>query len=114
MGEWLRPLHLELRVQPDMRWLKRGKKQFANHRLDSIYQGLDLPTESEPANWKVYKITIEYCLHGKSADNEERCGLHFSRTIFIIVVIYLIVEAALISIMAYIGRTSTLVILGDA
>ncbi|KAJ8119065.1 hypothetical protein OPT61_g53 [Boeremia exigua] len=73
-----------------------------------------LPHDGEPSSWMVYDSKIEYCLQGKSANNEERCGLHFSRTIFVIVAICLIVEAGLISSMAHIGKIPTMVTLGDA
>ncbi|KAF2191668.1 hypothetical protein K469DRAFT_746163 [Zopfia rhizophila CBS 207.26] len=65
-------------------------------------------------NWKVYDSPIQYCLQGKSADNDQRCGLHFSKTIFIVVAVCLVVEAVLVCIVAYIGGTTTMVTLGDA
>lgn len=73
-----------------------------------------LPPEGEPSSWKVYDFTIEYCLQGAPADNDQKCGLHFSRMLFVIVAVCLISEAALISAMAYMGKGSTMVTLGDA
>lgn len=94
--------------------LREGKNNAQTTEWTACTKSWILPPEGEPPSWKVYNITIEYCLQGDSANNEERCGLHFSRTIFVIVAICLIVEAGLISAMAHIGRTSTMVTLGDA
>jgi hypothetical protein len=94
--------------------LREGKDNAQTTDWTACTKDWILPHEGEPSIWKVYNTTIEYCLQGHSANNEERCGLHFSRTIFVIVAVCLLVEAALISTMARIGRTATMVTLGDA
>lgn len=97
-------------------WICSGLRQDANEKQQwtTCTKEWILPDDKEPEFWKVYGVYIQYCLQGRAGNNEERCGLHFSRTIFVIVAICIILEAGLTCAMAYIGRTLTMVTLGDA
>jgi hypothetical protein len=65
-------------------------------------------------HWIVRGQQIQHCLVGPSGDNDSRCGLHFSKTIFIVIGICLLVEAFLISWVAILSESPTMVTLGDA
>ncbi|OAL44294.1 hypothetical protein IQ07DRAFT_663651 [Pyrenochaeta sp. DS3sAY3a] len=67
-------------------------------------------------DWRVYSEPIQYCLQGPRADNRERCGLHFSKTVFVVVGLGLVLEAGILFLVACsgIGRQTTMVTLGDA
>jgi hypothetical protein len=64
--------------------------------------------------WVVRKQPIQYCLVGKSANNDIRCGLHFSKKIFVIIAVCLLIEASLICWVAHLGKSPTMMTLGDA
>ncbi|CAO2649251.1 Nn.00g066360.m01.CDS01 [Neocucurbitaria sp. VM-36] len=65
-------------------------------------------------SWVVRGQPIRYCLVGKSADNNIRCGLHFSKTIFIVIATCLLIEALLICWVTSLSKSATMVTLGDA
>jgi hypothetical protein len=65
-------------------------------------------------HWVVHDYTIQYCLVGKSTDNGNRCGLHFSKKVFIVIAICLLIEVWLICCVAILSRSPTLMTLGDA
>lgn len=67
-------------------------------------------------DWRVYGEPIQYCLQGPRADNRERCGLHFSKTVFVVVGLCLVIEAGILLLVACsaIGTPTTMVTLGDA
>lgn len=64
--------------------------------------------------WVVRKQLIQYCFVGMLADNDIRCGLHFSKTIFIVIATCLLIEALLICWVASLGKSPTMVTFGDA
>jgi hypothetical protein len=65
-------------------------------------------------HWVVEKQPLKYCLVGKSTDNSNRCGLHFSKKVFTIIAICLLIEVCLICWVAFLSKSPTLMTLGDA
>ena len=61
-----------------------------------------------------HHVTVDHCLIGPEADNEERCGYHFSVTILILVCTCAGIESALVLLVAFQYSTRTMVTLGDA
>ncbi|KAH9862810.1 hypothetical protein J1614_010903, partial [Plenodomus biglobosus] len=85
--------------------------------LDQIQNQRDksrCPEEWAAEPWTVYHQPIQYCLVGKSGDNDSRCGMHFSRAIFMTVAISMLTGAVLLWSVALFSNRSTLVTLGDA
>lgn len=64
--------------------------------------------------WTVNGHPIEHCLVGMAGDNDTRCGLHFSRSIFMAVTICMGICSLLLGAVAFIGKSPTLITLGDA
>jgi hypothetical protein len=69
---------------------------------------------SSAEHWVVERQPIEYCLVGKSTDNGNRCGLHFSKKVFAIIAVCLLIEVCLICWVAFLSKSPTLMTLGDA
>jgi hypothetical protein len=65
-------------------------------------------------HWVVDNQPIDNCLVGKSTDNNNRCGLHFSKKVFTIIAICLLIEVWLICWVAFLSKSPTLMTLGDA